>query len=66
METQKTKTIRVVMRNGKMYMGKLVGFDGEANLLLEELVLIDEGKRERIGKAILNGDAVALIHACAK
>lgn len=60
---QKGKKVRVVMRSGREFEGTLVSYDEGVNLLMDALV--NSGTEEYIGRAILNGVAVAYIQSLA-
>lgn len=64
MDSQRGRIVRVVMRNGRAYCGRLVAFDEDVNMLFERLEVVGEGgSREPVGSAIINGDTVAIIQA---
>ncbi|KAI5181109.1 hypothetical protein NEOKW01_1328 [Nematocida sp. AWRm80] len=60
----KGKKIRIVLRTGKVFYGKLINYDSGVNLLVDDLVVHDT--QEYIGCTILSGMTIAYIESMEK
>lgn len=55
--------IKVLLINNKEFQGKLVGFDDFVNVVLEQVVEIQDGKKKDplLKKMLLNGAQIAML-----
>ncbi|EIJ88886.1 hypothetical protein NEPAR06_0539 [Nematocida parisii] len=62
-EESKGKSVRVVLRTGKVYTGKFISYDSNVNILFEDLLCWHT--KEKMGTTILNGTTVAYMERVA-
>ncbi|KAH9386716.1 uncharacterized protein NEMAJ01_1612 [Nematocida major] len=60
-EQQKGKSIRIVLRTGRVYTGVFVNYDSNVNILVDEMVC--SNTKEKLGRSLLNGSTVAYIES---
>ncbi|MEM2925455.1 MAG: LSM domain-containing protein [Methanocellales archaeon] len=53
------RNITVALKNGKEYMGELKGFDEHMNLVLEDVELLNSGRK--LDTVVIRGDTIFYI-----
>lgn len=58
LETSVNQKVSILLKNGRILDGKLLGYDEHMNLVLDEVKEVKEGTKSQLGTIILRGSNI--------